>query len=128
MEQIVLLAFFVLVALANAIVSWLRRRKGAGRPEPEEAPAPPLPELPRLPLPPSARVRITPPPEALVPGVRGATPVASPPAPRRRSARGGLGTPADVRRAVVAMTLLGPCRALEAEREVRTSRPAGPPA
>ena len=136
MEQLVLLAIFLLVGLVNAILRWRKqgRRAPAPAPEPEPEPLPPWPrEAPPRPreLPPNVRVRLPAPPEAAPPAVpRPSVPVRRPrPEPRavrRPPVHRWLGNRTAVRRAIVAMTLLGPCRALEREPGVRTPGPAGP--
>jgi hypothetical protein len=113
-EQLVLVLLVLLVGLVNALIRWSRQRAA---PPPEVPPAPP----PVLDLPPAARVVVRS-PEARVPT---RPPAATLPGPRRWPARRGLGTRADVRRAIVALTILGPCRAREGEAEVRTPGPAG---
>ena len=124
MEQLLLIAIFLLVGLVNVLVRWLRQRAQTSRPEAEvEAePAPgPVPGRPRE-LPPAARVIVPQRPvEAAIPAARRMRPPASAPPPRRRP-RGHrrLGTRADIRRAIITMTVLGPCRARERESEVET--------
>jgi hypothetical protein len=123
-EQLVLLLIFLLVGLANAILRW---RQQAGRaPAPETEPAPPVPRE----LPPRARVPVPlPPPLAVAPAVpRPAPPAPSlPPRPAARSrphpVHRWLGSPAAVRQAMVAVVVLGPCRALEREPGVGTPGP-----
>jgi hypothetical protein len=111
-EQILLLLLFVLVPLVNLLVRWTRRRaleqqrpastgSRAAAPVAREA-------LPSAPMPPRARVIETALPRE---GLRMAPP-AHPPQPVIRRAR-ALGGRAAVRKAVVAMTILGPCRGLE---------------
>jgi hypothetical protein len=108
-EQLLLLALFLLVALTSALGRWLKARM-EGRPAAQTRP------------PDGVTVRRPPrPPRALV--VSGGTPPGTnvqpaPPAPveaRRRSPRPALGDRADLRRAIVLMAVLGPCRALERE-------------
>ena len=126
MEQLLLIAIFLLVGLVNMLVRWLRRR--AETPGPEARPQPgPEPVLERAPsrrreLPPAARVIVpAPPPEAPVPATRRMrSPAAAPPPRPRPRAHRRLGSRADVRRAIVTMTVLGPCRARERETEVET--------
>jgi hypothetical protein len=106
LEQLVVLAIFVLVPLANALLRWLRRRL--------EPPAPPAPAAP--PPPPPVRVEPGPAwlPTSLPPAARAT--VARPEewrAPRQARARRhawSLG-PAGARRGIVLMTVLGPCAA-----------------
>ena len=105
-EQILLLLVFVLVPLFNLLVRWLQRRaREQQRPVPTEprAAEPMAREERRLPAPMPPRVRMIEP----APPREGPRP--APPIIRR----GPLGGRAAVRRAVVAMTILGPCRALE---------------
>lgn len=109
-EQILLLLVFVLVPLFNLLVRWLQRRaREQQRPGPAEPRAadPMARELP-APMPPRARVI-----EPALPreGPRQAPPASRPKPVVRRA--GPLGGRAAVRRAVVAMTILGPCRGLE---------------
>lgn len=123
MEQLLLIAIFLLVGLVNMLVRWLRQRSQVPRPEAEPPPGPEPARGRRLELPPAARVIVPPlPPEAAVPAPRRMRPEAAPPARRRPRPR--LGSRADVRRAIVTMTVLGPCRAREHEVEVGTSSPA----
>lgn len=111
-EQILLLLVFVLVPLINVLVRWLQRRvREQQRPatvEPRAAEPVVREERPPVPVPP--RVPVT---EPALPreGFRKAPP-APPPRPVIRRA-GSLGGRLAVRRAVVAMTILGPCRGLE---------------
>jgi hypothetical protein len=113
-EQLVLLLIFLLLPLLNLLLGWLQRRARARkRPEPE-----PREEPVSSGLPPRARVI-----EPVLGGARRAEgPRATPPTPppaRRRTAP--LGGPAAIRGAIVAMTILGPCRGLE-----EPPRPPGP--
>jgi hypothetical protein len=114
MEQLVLLALFLLAGLISAIVRWLRQRPEAPRPEPDPEPtrASRTRELPR-----AARVRApVPPPEPAVPAPRRMPAAAPDPHARRRPrVHPRLGGHTDLRRAIVVMTVLGPCRALERE-------------
>jgi len=98
MEQIVLLAIFLLAGLINAIIRWRQQSR--------EVPAPAT-EPPALPprtreLPPGVRVYVPAPlPAAPVPAVR-RPPVPDPRTPpRRRPVHRRLGRRADVRRAIV---------------------------
>lgn len=112
-EQIGILILFLVVVLFNLISGFLSRRREASAPEPAETEAPP-----RIP----ARL----PPRVVVAAPR-ATPPSAPPAaepirvaPLRRASRPrprrlDLGRPADLRRAVLLLTVLGPCRGLERE-------------
>jgi len=112
LEQLLLLLVFVLVPLINLLVRWLRRRaREQQHPAPAESrAAEPVAREERSPVPVPPRVPVI---EPVLPreGPRKAPP-ASPPRPVLRPA-GSLGGRLAVRRAVVAMTILGPCRALE---------------
>jgi hypothetical protein len=110
-EQLVLLLLFVLVPLFNVLLRWLQRR---AQERPRPAPAEPRAAEPaareewRAPLPPRVRV--------IEPALPREEPREPRPAPRPRPVvrrAGPLGGPAAVRRAVIAMTILGPCRGLE---------------
>jgi hypothetical protein len=126
-EHILLLLVFVLVPLFNLLVRWLQRRarEQQRRPRPAE---PPMAE-------PVAREGW--PPAAMPPRVRVIAPALSQEAPRKESRRktppapqprpvhrraAPLGGRAAVRRAIVAMAILGPCRGLE---EPPPSQPMG---
>jgi hypothetical protein len=109
MEQVLLLALFLLVALASTIARWLKSRLEPRPPaeptRPTEVAGRPRPAGPRevmlIPTPPTpAETR----PRKPEPSVR-----------PRRPPRPRLGRPADLRRAIVLMAVLGPCRALERE-------------
>jgi hypothetical protein len=122
MEQLILIAIVLLVGLVNAIVRWLRQRTPT-TPPPEPLPLPEAPSSPpRTQLPPAARL-VVPANEAAVPAVRPAPPVAPP--RRVPSSRRVLGRRSELRRAIVAMTILGPCRGREGEPGLRTPGPAG---
>jgi hypothetical protein len=120
MEQLILVAIFLLVGLVNAIVRWMRQRTP---PPPEALPPPETPPRPprTLDLPPG--VRVVPAPAVAMPAVP-----ASPPVTRRRrasAARDAVGRRGELRRAIIAMTVLGPCRGREGEPGLRTPGPAG---
>lgn len=103
-EQIAVLIVLILWPLLSFLGRWMKRRAESRAPV-EEPPAR-VRERARLPVarPPAARA-----PERLSP--RSEPPVmVTPPRRRRRSV---LGSPRDLRRAIVVMTVLGPCRALE---------------
>jgi len=120
-EQIVLLVVFVVVPLLNLLVRWLKRRvREQSRPLPAElrATAGGAREE-RSP----ARMRqqagvIE--PVQLRAGPRKAPPAFPPQTVIRRA--GPLGGRAAVRRAVVTMTILGPCRGLEAPPPITPAR------
>jgi hypothetical protein len=109
LEQVLVLAVFLLVVLVDMAARYLRSRRAAAVPVPEPEPVtfPPVarpPAAARLAAPVPARRRR---PEA---GVQ-PMPDPRPTAFRRRPALpGGL---AEARRGIVLMTVLGPCRALE---------------
>jgi hypothetical protein len=121
-EQLILLLVFILVPLLNLLVRWLRRRaREQQRPmpaEPRAAEPVEREEWSPAPIPPRARLI-----ERGLPreGLRTAPQAPSPQPVMRRA--GPLGGRAAVRRAVIAMTILGPCRALE---EPPSSQPVGP--
>jgi hypothetical protein len=125
-EQLFLLLLFVLVPLFNLLVRWLQRRaREQRRPVPAEPPmAQPVAreEWPSTRMPPRTRV--------IAPALPQETPrreirrgaLAAPPPVRRRPAP--LGGRAAVRRAIIAMSILGPCRGLE---EPPPGQPEGSP-
>jgi hypothetical protein len=112
-EQILLLLLFVLVPLLNLLVRWLQgRARAQQRPVPAETRAVEPgghAERPPTRMPPRVRV--------VEPTLSREEPRAMRPAPRPRPVvvrrAGPLGGRAAVRRAIVAMTILGPCRGLE---------------
>ena len=109
-EQILLLLVFVLVPLFNLLVRWLQRRareQQRSLPEPHATAADAREGGPPSSMPPRARVI-----EPVLPREGPRRAAAAPPPPVIRRA-GPLGGRAAVRRAVVAMTILGPCRGLE---------------
>jgi len=110
-EQLLLLLLFVLVPLFNLLLRWLQRRaREQQRPVPAEPRAAEPEGREELPARMPPRVRV------IEPARPREGPREAPPAPRpqpliRRA--GPMGGRAAVRRAVVAMTILGPCRGLE---------------
>ena len=140
-EQIVIFALFLRVALVNWLVRWLRSRMEERPPVEQPArrkdvedfedlrrrfpPSRPVPTPPRAPEPVTLesvapeRVRL----ERVVPALTVPLPsaIATEPvtaatrrlAPVRRRSRFRVGGPAELRRAVVLMTVLGPCRAVD---------------
>ena len=123
-EQILLLLVFLLVPLLNLLVRWLQRRaRKRQRPVPVESQAAePVRRAGRPPATMPPRVRV------IEPAHPQEGPRETPPAPRPRPVvrrAGPLGGRAAVRRAVVAMTILGPCRGLD---EPTPVRPPSPPA
>lgn len=120
-EQILLLLIIVLVPLLNVLVRWLRRREQQ-HPlpvEPGAAAAAERAERPPVPLPPRARVLESARPRQSF----RKTPQAPLPRPVIRRAK-PLGGRAAVRRAVVVMTILAPCRALEERTPIAPVRPS----
>jgi hypothetical protein len=129
LEQILVVAIFVLVPLLNVLLRALRRRLAG--PPPRE-PGPEAPGMPaRVPVPfpaPGA-------PRAEAGGIRPRVPPPLPEALRpRRRPQARIASAREARRAIVLMAVLGPCRGLEppgpagtgpvATRPVAT-RPAG---
>lgn len=109
MEQLLLLALFLLVVFAGSLARWLKARMEASRPAETRPPDGVTVRRPQRPLGEPAMPARTPP-------VAYAQP--SPPPPveaRRRAPRPLLGGPSDLRRGIVLMAVLGPCRALEHE-------------
>jgi hypothetical protein len=105
-EQLILLALFLIVGLVNFVIRWLRERQQTRPPEsPERVEVPEL-IVRRTPLPPPEVPTVAPPPPPPPPPRR--------PVPRSRAAMHvRLDSRADVRQAIVLMTVLGPPRALE---------------
>jgi hypothetical protein len=104
LEQLLLLALFVLVPLLNFLVGALRRRFAGPMPEEPARTAPTAPPLssPRI----QRREAPSRPP--------GEPPPPSPEASEtRRRWRLELGRPQEMRRAIVLMAVLGPCRGWE---------------
>jgi hypothetical protein len=129
-EQILFFAVFLLISLVNVIVRFLRTRARQAREAEERAAAAreaararhvelPGPRPPAWPPPLPVEVRRA----DGVPGPRDEVVTAAAPArastprpPRRRARSVRLGSPADLRRTIVLMAVLGPCRALEGQR------------
>jgi hypothetical protein len=107
-EQILLLALFLIVALASWLARWLKSRLEA-RPPAETTPPTGVAGRPRQGRPRDVMLIPTPP---TLRDTRPRAPAASVP-PRRRPPRPRFGRPSDLRRAIVLMAVLGPCRALE---------------
>jgi hypothetical protein len=114
-EQIILLLVFVLVPLLNLLVRWLQRR-AREQPLPRKA-EPPMAEpvaperWPSATMPPRIRtIASTPSQEAPRKESQRRPPLAAHPVRRRAAPLGGR---AAVRRAIVAMAILGTCRGLE---------------
>lgn len=144
-EQLFILVLIVVATLVDLLVRWIRRKTGASAPSPRseepvlveaeepdlfeptypeatEAPAPapsppvtpPAPAPARVVAPDRAPVSRTPPPES-TDRVRGLGPLRAA-GPRRRTRQRLVAGPADARRAMVLLAVLGPCRGLEPDR------------
>jgi hypothetical protein len=98
MEQLLLLAAILLLALLDLIARAVRKSQAGQVPQDAEPGSGPIAEVPR--------------PEEFPVPARPAPPRAPLPAPVRRPARPSLG-PGDARRGIVLMTILGPCRGLD---------------
>lgn len=107
-EHLFILVMMGLVLLVNLIARVLRRWIGRGAPRQggPEAPSAPPPQ-PRLPQHVVQPRRVREGPQGLP------MPPVIPPAIVRRRAPVGLGGRRELRRAIVLITILGPCRALE---------------
>lgn len=109
-EQLLLFVLLLFVLLFRSFFADLLRKRQRAAPPAIE------PEVPAV-LPP--RVRTLPPPPVARPpvpreGPRGMPlPTVGPPVATRRRARPHVGNLREVRRGIVLMTILGPCRALE---------------
>ncbi len=115
LEQLLILVIFILLPLIN----WALQRSRRGRDSEPQAPRPPrpLPEARRARQEPTARVAV---PQATA--ERLSMPQATPPPPAdfwRHDLRRRLvpRTRQELRHAIIMMTILGPCRALEPPRE-----------
>jgi hypothetical protein len=107
-EQLLILLVLAFVLLINFAARVLRRwvtGKAPRRMEPEASQSPP--RGPRLPLPVAQPRRVREGPQGTL------SPVAVAPYVARWRPRSRLGSPREVRRGIVLMTILGPCRALE---------------
>jgi hypothetical protein len=120
-EQLLVLALLALVWLASALVNWLKAR--ARRGQPDEAAETAGPAEVRPPPSPPPRAVVTPPRAVAAPP---RAPAPAPPARVPRPARAvrprgrfRVGGAEDVRRGIVLMTVLGPCRALEHDDRAR---------
>ena len=106
-ENLVVLLLFGFVALLGVILPWLTKRREGRVPEAIK------PEAPKG----ARRLEIPSPPLALAPWQYRAkdapSPAVMPPVATRRQQRSPVTSKSDVRRGIVLMTLLGPCRALE---------------
>lgn len=109
MEQLLLLALFLLVAFAGLLARWLKARMGA--PPPAETRPPDTVSVRRPQRPPGEPAM----PVRTPPLAHGQPSPPSPVETRRRAPRPRLGGPSHLRRGIVLMAVLGPCRALEHE-------------
>lgn len=123
MESLLLLALFLLLPLVEQLVKLVRRRAdtapaGSGPPPAAViAGPPPVEETNRRP------VRTAQRPGAPLPASRPLAPQPVPQAaPPRRGAKRWLHSRTGLRRAMVLMTILGPCRALEPDSFQQRSR------
>ena len=114
MEQFGVLILFGLIALLQLIVRWIRSR-GALETPPTTVPQPAGTYQPPRPDDEELAVRIPLPPPHVQAGARPATPRGGH-ASRRRL----VGSRADLRRAIVLMEVLGPCRGMAEPGAVRT--------
>jgi hypothetical protein len=107
-EQLLILVVVASILLINFAARMLRRRRESAMLRESE------PEAPQIP--PRAH-RLPPPvvqPRRAGEGAHGAPlPLAVPPSAARQRVRSSLGSLRQVRRGIVLMTVLGPCRALE---------------
>jgi hypothetical protein len=120
-EQLVVLAIFLLLPLLNFLLTLWRRRRDSRASSLEPAPSPPTPMAARATRP--LETRQVPGSDERPRRKASTALVETPAAPRPLRTRARLG-PRDARRAVVLMTILGPCRALEPGHLVE-SRPPG---
>ena len=105
LEPIIVLIVFILIPLANYVLERMRRRF--------EPPKPTVPRIPDMGL----RRQAAPEPRRTSQVQRGRAQQATPnrvlPPAEERSRKRLFRSPGDVRRAIVAMTVLGPCRAYD---------------
>jgi hypothetical protein len=107
-EQLLILVVLAFVLLINFAARVLRRWVKGDVPRGMEPEAPQrVPRGPRLPLPVAQPRRVREGPESTP------SPVAVAPHAGRRRPRSRLRSPREVRRGIVLMTILGPCRARE---------------
>jgi hypothetical protein len=106
--QLLILVMVAFIMLINLITRVLRRRREREAPRRIEPEAPQIP--PRAPRLPPLVVE----PRSAREGPHSAPlPLAAPPSAARRRERSLVGSLREVRRGIVLMTILGPCRALE---------------
>ena len=108
-EDLLAILLTVFTVLILVVSGWLRTRLEGKAPATIEPEAPEAPPGVRIPSPPLASAPI----EPRVGPMGAPLPAAAPPAAIRRQARAPVGNLRDVRRGIVLMTILGPCRALE---------------
>jgi hypothetical protein len=106
--QLLILVMVAFIMLINLITRVLRRRRERDAPRRIEPDAPQIPtRAPRLPP-------LVVEPRRAREGPHGAPlPLAVPPSAARRRERSLVGSLREVRRGIILMTILGPCRALE---------------
>lgn len=113
MEQWLFFAIFIAVGLFNLLGRWLKRRmeEQARQNAPAEPRVERFPEIEIREMPAPRRMPAPPPPEPVAPAVPARRPAV------REVARvpTRLGGRTDLRRAIVLMSVLGPCRGLESE-------------
>jgi hypothetical protein len=116
MEQFLVLVLLVLAAVVNVLMRWARQR--AAPPARDSEPEHPRPAERRA-RPPAepARADAARPELPVAASRRPPPPGPAPPARPWQPVHSRLGRPADIRRAIVVMTLLAPCRALEEDSE-----------
>jgi hypothetical protein len=110
---IVAVLSFFLVPLLSALGPWLRKQleelEHRAAAEATRAAGPPVSVSVRQPVAPEATVKVAARPSAARPPRPAAVRVPAP----RRTALAGLGSRRELRRSMVLMAILGPCRALE---------------
>lgn len=119
LQNILILVLFLGLGLADFIFSRIRRRLARRAPTPRpEPPAPPETAPMRRP---SAAVTVA----TSAPKPPRALPVSNQ-ARLGQTTMGSLRTRSELRRAIMAMTILGPCRAEEYQNEVRATSATAP--
>jgi len=108
METIILLIIFILIPLANYVLGRMRRRYEPPTPDSRRVPNMGMRRQAAAPAPAPASSTGRERPPAAPP-----TLVTAPLQPHRRSRRALFRNKRDVRRAIIAMTILGPCRAYD---------------
>lgn len=114
LQNILILLLFLALGLADFIFSRIRRRLARRTPTPR--PAPPAPPEPAPMRRPSAAVTVA----TSAPKLPRVLPVSNQARLGQRTI-GSLRTRSELQRAIMAMTILGPCRAEEYQNEVRAA-------